>query len=122
MEEIGQDELNSAAPPTYGGTALLLQYSYLRSSWIVSKALAETFPTEQLWLDALNESELQESLGSFGQLLEEIQQELAVIPDPEALLKFGEQHYARSLECVEAFAARIGVTPMDLLLVSINNL
>jgi hypothetical protein len=121
VEYTGQDQPEQEAPSiTYGGTALLLQYSYLRSSWIVARALAEAFPTEEAWLNALNEPELQEAMDSFGQVIEEIQRDLGTMPSPEAMIKLGEQHSGRAMECIEAFAERIGVSPRDLLLVSIN--
>lgn len=101
-----------------GGMALLLHLSSLRSSVLVGRALATSFPTEESWLAAMNDPALRETLDSFAQLLEEIQQ--VSLATPEDLLKFGEQHYTRALECVETFAERIGVSPMDLLAVSIH--
>lgn len=123
MENQGQDELPSEEMPphmTYGGAALLLHLSYLRASWLVGQALARAFPDQDSWLKALDEPEFQETLTNFAQLLEDIQLELSATPDPELLRRFGEQHYQRSLECVEAFAERIGVSPHELLLVSVR--
>jgi len=97
--------------------ALLHHLSYLRSSHIIGRKLAEKFPTDVDWIDALKSREFIELVEEFAQCVSDIRtaSELGQVLNPETVQRAVGQHYARALEAVKEFAELVEVPAPELL-------
>lgn len=97
--------------------ALLHHLSYLRSQYIVGRKLAEKYPTDVAWIDALKSRQFIELVEEFAQCVSDIRtaSELGQVVNPETVQKAVGQHYSRALEAVKEFAELVEVPAEELL-------
>lgn len=106
----------------YTTIAALLRLSKLRSEFLVGRALAERYPTEEEWEEALDDRELIEQLDSLGLVADDMRSHLGLEePTPESVQNAVGQHYQQAIESIQLFAEEIGTDVQDLLNVLVND-
>jgi len=97
--------------------ALLHHLSYLRSSHIIGRKLAEKFPTDVAWIDVLKSRQFIELVEEFAQCVQDIRtaSELGQVVNAETLQKAVGQHYSRALAAVQEFSELVEVPAEELL-------
>lgn len=97
--------------------AVLHHLSYLRSSYLIGRKLAEKYPTNAAWLEALKSQRFVEMIEDFAQCISDIRtaSELGQVTNPETLQKAVEQHYSRALDAVKEFSGLVEVPGEELL-------
>lgn len=93
--------------------------SRLRSEGRIMRALAERFPSEDLWVAFMLDPELQEELDCFLECFDELQdiagdQGLSTIAQVHALAN---PEFDRALEALSTTAEKLGLDPNDLMVV-----
>jgi hypothetical protein len=102
-------------PLSGGAAAVLLHWSYLRRSALIGRALAERFPTEEAWQSWFEDQAARDMVEEFAALMDELR-EIAVLEGPEHA---DQLDYDRARSCLTTLAEQLGVTPDDLLNVSV---
>ena len=98
--------------------AFVTHLSRLRSSVIIGRALADTFPTEQAWQEALCSREFLELVDEVVQFAVDVTGTVELVgglEDIDRIQQAVEEEYPRALAAVDELAARIGVPGEDLL-------
>lgn len=98
--------------------AFVMYLSRLRSSVIIGRALADKFPTEQAWQEALCSQEFLELVDEVVQFAVDVTGTLELvggIEDVDRIQAAVEEEYPRALAAVQELAARLGVPGEDLL-------
>lgn len=98
-------------------TKTILHLTYLRSSYLVGEALANHYPTEDAWEEAVNSPNFADSVGDFHLIVDDIEAETS---DPASLLELTDNHYGRAIDAVTDLADHLGVPAADLVHILIN--
>lgn len=112
--------LTGPAPELVAGTLLYL--SWLRSTGIVMRALADRFPDSESWEAQLADPTLHEEIVALDHVVKDVGAlvNLGSKIDLEVLEQAGAAHLDRGIDAVSLTAERLGVTPDDLLVVLIR--
>jgi hypothetical protein len=97
---------------------VLLAFQMLRSHWIVARALAEQFPTENAWVEFQQSVEFHEAVNSLSPFIADVRQaESAAIGEGDwsRIAELGDRYYNGAIEQIEALATRLQIHPADLL-------
>jgi hypothetical protein len=98
----------------FGTLALLLHLSRLRSEYIIGRALAEKFPTEDDWVGFTSNRWTVEELSEFAGIVRDLRSGRTPILSPKDVENAAAQHTDRLLESVSIAAETLGVRPEDL--------
>ena len=98
-------------------TKTILHLTYLRSSYLIGEALANHYPTEDAWEEAVNNERFSDALGDFHTIVDDIEAETS---DPLSLLELTDNHYGRAIDAVTDLADHLEVPATDLVHILIN--
>lgn len=101
--------------------ALYSEFLRLRSQYIVGKALAEQYVSEQALEDGLTSKEFVQTVDAFAGLVAELRGELAITdPASPEVPKLIAEYYPQSLQAIHDFAEFLNVPGEDVLSVMIH--
>lgn len=103
----------------YTVTDALLRLLFSRQMYLVGKAMAEAYPTDDDIEDLITDPDAIEQLKGVALVVDDIRHQRARegAHSLEAMISVLSQHYDRAVEEVELFAEQHGVSPEDLLVV-----